>query len=335
MNKKFIIGFVLMLAVLAGALVAYFISKQIPMDPANTGNTSGNLQNGGLFFEMDGKVFFSNASDHNCLYSMDVDESHPKRITTMGAKYISGADGFLYFYMDSTAKSSNVSGLGAVANQYGIYRCKANGRDLTCLHRELCGELQLCGEYIYYQCRAGEGTLNKIRCDKQDQAVVANELISPVCYDNGTIFYTGITKDHNLHTLNLSTGSTSDILVGSYFFPVVNNGYLYYLNGASNYSLWRMNLSNGQQELITSDRIDCFTLNDQYIYYSFSSATSPALKRCNINGGSTITLYNGVVNSINLTSRYVYFKVYGDDTTLYHMPIDGSSAASPFVVTAN
>jgi hypothetical protein len=115
--------------------------------------------------------------------------------------------------------------------------------------------------------------------------------------------------------------------------PVVNNGYLYYLNGRSNYSLWRMNLSTGVEELVSSDRMDCFTLNDQYVYYSFSNATAPALKRCDVNGSNPIVLYEGVVNSINLTSRYVYFKVYGNDDLFYHMPLDASRAATPFEVT--
>ncbi len=333
MNKRFLVVFVLILLALAAALTFYVLGKRIPMDPANSGNTAGNLQNGGLFFEMDGKVYFANASDNDCLYSMDVDESHAKRITSMGVRYINGADGFLYFNMSSTKKSSNVTGLGAATNQYGIYRCKANGSEQTCLHREICGEVQLCGEYIYYQSRSGGGTLNRIRCDKQDQSIVKNEMISPVCYSDGNIFFSGITEDHNLHMMNLQTGNVTDVLLGSYFMPVVNNGYLYYLNGRSNYSLWRMNLSTGVEELVSSDRMDCFTLNDQYVYYSFSNATAPALKRCDVNGSNPIVLYEGVVNSINLTSRYVYFKVYGNDDLFYHMPLDASRAATPFEVT--
>lgn len=331
MNKRIIFAFVAMLLVLAGALTLYFYSKRIPMDPSNHGNTAANLQNGGLFFEMDGKVYFSNASDNDCLYSMDIDESHPKRMTTMGVRYINGADGILYFYMASTKKSSNVTGLGAATNQYGIYRCKADGSDQTCLHREFCGEVQLCGEYLYYQNLTGNN-LSKIRCDKKDQGVVYQEKISPVCYDNGTIFYSGLTTDHNIHTYDLSSGRIGTILQGSCFMPVINNGYLYYLNGTSNYSLWRMNLTTGEQQLVSSDRMDTYTLNDQFIYYSFSNSDAPALKRCNLDGSNTIVLYNGIVNSINLTSRYVYFKLYGNDETIYHMPLDGSKAATPFEV---
>ena len=51
-----------MLLVITGALALYFVDKHVPMSPTDSGNIPGNMQNGGLFFEMDGKVYFSNES---------------------------------------------------------------------------------------------------------------------------------------------------------------------------------------------------------------------------------------------------------------------------------
>ena len=314
-------------------MVAVYIYEQIiPMSPSDTGNLAGNLHNNGYFFEMDDKVYFANAYDNNCLYSMNLDESKPKRLTSMGVKYISGANGLLYFYMDSTSIGKGVSGLGNATNQYGIYRCKTNGGNQTCLLRDFCGELQLCGEYIYYQVKT-DNTLNKIRVDKTNKSLVSTEMISPVCYDNGIIYYTGVSSDHNLHAMYTQNGDATTIVLPGYcFFPVVQYGYVYYLNGESNYSLWRANLYSGETELITSDRVDSFSLNNQYIYYAYSNAESPALRRCTLDGQNKVDLYSGVVNSINLTSRFVYFKVYGQDDVMYHMPLDGSAPASLFIV---
>jgi hypothetical protein len=268
---------------------------------------------------------------------MNVDESKPKRLTSMGCKYISGANGYLYFYMDSTSKSSKVTGLGAASKQYGIYRCKISGRDQVCLVRDFCGETQLCGEYLYYQIKdANGGTLHKIKCNKTDNVQVADELISPLCYDNGVIYYTGVSNDHDIHALYTNGGDIStSVISGFYFFPVVKNGYLYYLNGTSNYSLWRTNLTTGEQQLVTSDRCDCFTIDDNNIYYSYSNAMNPSLRRCDLDGGNKIVLFEGVVNSINVTSRYVYFKVFGDDKTYFHIPVDLSAPASAFTVISN
>ena len=183
---------------------------------------------------------------------------------------------------------------------------------------------------------ANGGTLHKIKCNKKDNTQVADELISPMCYDNGIIYYTGVSNDHDIHALHTKDGDiTTPVISGFYFFPVVKDGYLYYLNGTSNYSLWRTNLTNGEQQLVTSDRCDCFTIDNNHIYYSYSNAMNPSLRRCDLDGGNKVVLFEGVVNSINVTSRYVYFKVFGDDNTYFHIPVDLSAPASAFTVIAN
>ena len=63
--------------ILIGALfTAVYIGGKIPMnDAGTTGNTAGNLNNGGLFCESDGKVYFANAYDGGALYCMNPNET--------------------------------------------------------------------------------------------------------------------------------------------------------------------------------------------------------------------------------------------------------------------
>jgi hypothetical protein len=328
-RRRTILAFIIVTLLIVAVVIFTILDKRVPRNPSDHGNSAGNLHNGGLFFEMDGKVYFANPYDSDCLYSMDPDETHPKRLTSMRVKYISGANGFLYFYMDSTKKSGSVGGLGTVANQYGIYRCKVNGSDQTCLLRDFCGEMQLCGEYIYYITKLDGGALNKIRVDKKNKSVVAPEAISPVCYDNGYIFYTGVSEDHRIHAMNTQAGDTiSDVLPGHLFFPVVKGNYIYYMNGDSNYSLWRTNLMTGETEIVTSERIDYYTLDDQHVYYAYANCQNSALKMCDLDGYGKTVLFEGVTNSLNVTSHYLYFKVYGNDDVVYHMPLDGTNRIS-------
>ncbi len=329
MSRKAMFGFATAAIIAIGLFVLYIFSKQIPRDPADVGNLAGNLHNKGLFFEMDGKVYFSNPYDHDCLYSMNPDESHPKRLTSMRAQYISGAHGFLYFYMDSTKKSDKVSGLGSVSNQYGIYRCKINGSDQECLLRDFCGELQLCGEYIYYQTKQNGGALNKIRVDKKEKQQVVPEMISPVCYDRGIIYYTGVSQDHYIHAMNTQAGDTTwDVLYGHLFFPVIKGNYIYYMNGDANYSLWRANMYDGTTEVVINERLDNYTMDDNYIYYTYSNGLDSQLRRCTLDGENKTILFEGVTNCLNVTSHFLYFKVYGNDDVMYHMPLDGSNQIS-------
>ena len=68
-TKKNIIIICIVVCILAALFAVAMLTGKIPMNDAYTvGNTAGNLNNGGLFCESDGKVFFANAYDNNALY---------------------------------------------------------------------------------------------------------------------------------------------------------------------------------------------------------------------------------------------------------------------------
>ena len=59
---------------------------------------------------------------------------------------------------------------------------------------------------------------------------------------------------------------------------------------------------------------------------------NPSLRRCDLDGSNKVVLFEGVVNSINVTSRYIYFKQFGNDEVYFHIPVDLSAPASTFTV---
>ena len=66
-NWKVLLFAAIILFVLVGFTVLSSLSEKIPSnDISVTGNTAGNLNNGGLFAESNGKVFFANAYDNEC-----------------------------------------------------------------------------------------------------------------------------------------------------------------------------------------------------------------------------------------------------------------------------
>ena len=71
MNKQTAVTFAFITLVIAFATAIHIRNQQIHMFPSDHGNTAGNLHNYGLVYEMDGKVYFSNPNDNNCLYSMN------------------------------------------------------------------------------------------------------------------------------------------------------------------------------------------------------------------------------------------------------------------------
>ncbi len=332
-NQRYvlIISIVIIAALTFGVIT--IISRRIPANSdLTTGNTAGNLYNEGLFFEMDGKVYFSNTTDSECLYVMNPDETDIKQITTMNVKYINGAGKYLYYYMDSSQISGEAgTGIGSVVKLYGLYRSKLNGSDQVCLDKDEVRTIQLYGNYLYYQVKeADRGTLKKIKINKTDMSVVnPDEMINPACNVDGVMYYNGTASELNLHTLNTLSGDTVATVMNGYFYnPIVKGTDVYYMDAGNNYKITKMNLLTYETTVLSEDRVDFYNMNDTYIYYSFSDADNPALKRMRLDGSDNTVIMQGITNCINLTSRYVYFKVYGVDNVYYHMPIEGGAVST-------
>ena len=121
-NWKIIVICCCILLLLAGFSVFKEFQGRIPSnDITVTGNTGGNLNNHGLFAEADGRVYFSNAYDGGCLYSMNPDETDLKKLTSSSVNSINVGGNYLYYYLDN---ATGGKGLGYVIHTYGVYRSK-------------------------------------------------------------------------------------------------------------------------------------------------------------------------------------------------------------------
>ncbi len=327
--KAFLFTGIVLLALVGAGAVSY-LSGRIPSnDISVTGNTAGNLNNGGLFAESNGKVYFSNAYDGGCLYSMNADETDYKKLSTTSSSSINVGGNYLYYYMDSTESGT---GMGYVVRTFGIYRCKLDGKDSACLDRSASVTMQLCGDYLYYQHYNNKEftKLYKIKTDKSGQQVVSDSIINPAACHNGIIYFNGTEKDHYLYALDTRTDTISTVFEGNLWYPVYKDNYIYYMDVSSNYRLCRYSLYNNTVEILTNDRVDTFNVGDYYIYYQKNSSTDPALMRMGLDGSSPEVVMPGNFQNINLTSNYVYFNAFGASTPVYHTPVNGSVNISTF-----
>ena len=299
-------------------LILVILSNHIPMnDESTTGNTPGNLNNGGYFCELDERVYFANAYDNFALYSMNPDETDLIKLNDGAVSSINAAGNYLYYFQNSG--STDVGGIGGAVRISGIYRSNLKGKSVIGLDRCNIVSMQLCGNYLFYEKYDKQvGTsLTKVRIDKKDMQTVAEGIINPNCCVNGKIYYNGTAEDHYLHALDVSTSRDSVIWQGNIWNPIVQGDYVYYMDVGENYRLCRYNLLNNVVEVLTNDRIDMFNVYDNYIYYQVSSADSPALKRMMTDGSSQEIVREGVYQNINITSEYVYFNSFNESTPVY------------------
>lgn len=324
--KNMIIGIVLGVSLLALAIFI-FLSGRIVMNPAGTvGNTAGNLNNGGLFCEYDGTVYFSNSYDGGSLYAMTPGETGLRKLNSSNVRNILAGGKYLYYFKPGASGNGGVDNVRTVK---AFNRCRLNGKNAAGLTRDVVVTGQLVDNYLYLLTSTSDGpSFYKIKIDKTDKTQLADYLINPACAVNGTIYYNGTQNDHYLYALNTAGDTVTEIWRGNIWYPIVEGDYVYYMDVANNYRLCRYSFSQDIIEVLTEDRADCYNVGGGYIYYQKNSA-SPQLICMRTDGTEAKVIAEGTYCNINMTSQYVYFQEFGNDISLYHSSL-GSDGCESF-----
>lgn len=332
-KKQILIIFILVIIL----IVLFFLVTKTDAIPQNSpdtvGNTAGNLNNGGYFCQDGDIVYFANAYDNNCLYSMAVDETNIKKLSKAQVKYINAAGNFLYYYQED---STSTRDLGFVQRISGVYRSKKDGTDAFCLNKSPSGIVKLIGNYIYYQHYDNKSgmTLHKISTNKKEEIEIANYIINPSSYGIGYVFFNGMEKNHHLYQLNIDSNLITSIWDGDVWNPTYHNGYIYYMDISNDYKLCRYSLQTKIVNILTTDRLDFFNIYEDVIFYQKSSSTSPALIRMDLDGSNLEVVDEGVFQNINVTSRYVYYNEYDIPIPVYKSPTNGQTNVDTFDAAA-
>lgn len=326
-NSKSIIIIVVFLVILLLLFAASLFLGRISMNPAGTvGNTAGNLNNGGLFCEYDGTVYFSNASDNGRLYAMNPDESNIRKLSDLNVQNILAGGDYLYYFQTGAAGDA---GIGNIISVPSFNRSNLKGKDVTGLTRDTVITAQLVDNYLYLLTTGQNGpSLSKMKIDKSETVEIADYEINPACAANGTIYYNGTQTNHYLYGLDTANDTSREIWKGNIWYPIVDGDYVYYMDVSENYRLCRYSLSQEVVEVLTNDRVDCFNVGNGYVYYQ-KNGDAPALKCMRTDGTDVFVIAEGNYTNINMTSQYVYFQEFGNEDLLYHAYI-GSAGYSAF-----
>lgn len=301
-------------------MIVGVISSRVAKIPEGTiGNTAGNLNNSGYFCEYNGTVYFSNSFDGGSLYAMEPLEGDIRKLNDMQVRNILAGGKYLFFFQ--TGSASNNSGVGGAMSTRSFIRSNLTGDAFTVLCRETIVNAQLIDNTLYLL-RADVTPLEFYRMgiDKSDKQVLANYPLNPHCVYHGNIYFNGTQDDHSLHKLDTTSDRITEEWNSDIWNPIIEGDYVYYMDVPNDYRLCRYSFSQNVIEVLTNDRIDCFNVGNGYIYYQ-KSGDKPQLKCMLTDGTAEQVIADGVFNSINMTSRYVYFKEFDDDITLYHSPL--------------
>lgn len=320
------------LAFLVILLTAYIViaklQSRIGVNPPGTlGNTPGNLQNGGLFCEDDGIVYFSNPYDGGSIYSMKPDETNIKKVVQGNAQYINSAGNFLYYY---DAGSTSGDGLGFVFNSSGFFRCqKKSNANPKYIKKSLGTSLALIDNYVYYQTYNTDNhmSLYKTKIDDSDEKLLSNDDVNPCCVFQGGFFYSQPNSNMHLQRWDSGSDSSSEVLMEDVYQPIVDGNYVYYIDVHNNYGISRVDLASRSVTQLIDGRVDCFNIANGIIYYQ-TSGDEYCLKSAYTDGSNVTVISPGVYHNINITSNYVYFYDFNSDTPIYRIPLGGNNVSS-------
>jgi hypothetical protein len=295
-----------------------YLANRIQVNPATTvGNVAGNLHNSGLFCEYDGTVYFSNAFDHGSLYAMDPNESNIRKLADVEITNILAAGNRLYYYQPSQA---GAAGFGFINSPESFISSFLDGSNRSELMRTPVTSAQLIGNYVYlYNMGAMSPTLYRVKTNGSEDKELASAYMDPTCV-SGTSFYYGDMEDHfALYAYDTQSGNTRPVTSAiTVYNPIIEGDYIYYMDVTNDYRLCRFSVSTEAVDVLTGDRVDCFNIAGNYIYYQKNSPDNPALMMMNIDGSNPQILAAGNFTAINVTSSYVYFQAFGFPEVTYH-----------------
>lgn len=327
--KKAVRTAILLLLVLGAAGVAYFYYTstkfQYNMDTA-TGNTTGNLNNGGRFCEYDGKIYFSNPYDNGYLYVMDSDCANARKLNSDSVLSLNVCSHFLFYVKNNlTQVDEDADYRGQL---FGLYRADHNGKNVFTLYGKQTGIAALNGNYLYYQHYDNETALTfyKVKIDGKEETHLSDTPYNPAGVYDGRIYFSDPNHKNNIRCLDPSSGNFLDYYDANAYQVDPAGNYIYYIDITKGYALVRLNTGSKTLELLyqaPNGKVVNYNRYGNKIFFHVEGDTT-GLYRMNADGTQVEYIASGNVSSIHCTSQYTFFQYYEDSTTLYRIPTTGA-----------
>ena len=325
-NKKRGFIFIILILLMIGGIVYYrFNSRFIYNEDNAIGNTTGNLNNGGLFCEYKGTIYFANPNDNNTLYSMNSDCTNAKKLNNDSIASINVCGNYIY-YVRNNFNAEN-AGMIFRGQLFGVYRTNLDGQNCEVLYDHLSGIVSIYGNYMYYQHYDDKTAFNlyKIKIDGTGNTKLSDTEYNPSSIYNNKIYFSNITNsDHNICTLDTKTNSVSTYYEGNTYLCDMEGAYLYYIDISKSYALVRLSTGNKTVELLTDGRCINYNLYGNKIFYQIEGGDHPGIYRMNADGSHKELIASGNFTNIHCTSSYTFFQYYEDQGTLYRVPTTGT-----------
>jgi hypothetical protein len=330
--KKVLLTLFIITAIALAGVFLYSSGRTYLNDEDLTGNTTGNIYNGGLFSEREGRIYFSNDNDDGSLYVMNSDTTNIKKLHYDKAAYINVDENYIY-YLRANNTRENVSGSLLMFNNTGMYRIKQNGSSLKLISSNPGSYVTVFGNHVYYQnYDVKKGLfLYRNKTDGSLERLLLKEAVIPSIVMSNKLYYVGVNEDHNINSLDLSSFTTRPQIEGNFGYPIYLGDYIYYMDQSNNYTINRMNQDGSDRIVLVNDRCSTFNITNsgKYLYYQVDNLDDSKISRIDLSTLETEVLMDGYFKQIHVTDNYVFFKDFDNQNT-YIVSVDGSPKLGTF-----
>lgn len=330
--KRIVIIILILLFVVILALLGLNSSRTVFNKENISGNTPGNLFNGGLFSEFNDKVYFSNYKDNGALYVMDLEGNKVKKLSEDNVGYINVLGKYIYYVRNNKNKDTDSESV-LNFNSNGIFRVDLNGNNIKMLYDNPSTFMNAHGNYVYYQHYDKDGlTFYSVKIDGTDEKKISNQPIMPISIMDNILYYSNIGDTNPISMMNLNNKSTNTIYSDeNTYAPVVLGDFIYFISISDNYSIKRIHIDGSKPETVVEESCSTFNISNDgnYLYYQVDDTVNNRLCILNLQTGEVNTIIEGDYKQIHITSNYVYFTDFNEYNT-YYLPIGDTNGMSAF-----
>lgn len=302
-------------AIIAFGIWNYYDSQFRYNEEGDTGNTTGNLYNEGLFCEYEGYVYFANPQDENSIYRMKADGTEVEKLHSDSASYIQVMNDYIYYIRRNPISEDTV----LHGTLYGLCRLEIDEDTTEVLYNGIVETMVICGNYIYFTSYDDTNLiqLKSIKVDGEELTEVSDLDYMPIAVAGNTYYFPNVEDNHNLMYVKAGSTSISTSSEGNFYMPSFTKGFIYYIDLDNDMKLTRVSLKTNEAEVLDEGRCINYNVSEEndIIYYQLENDDDHRLSCMKMDGSHKKTVAEGNFCNIHITKKYTYYyKIVSADT---------------------
>ena len=254
---------------------------------------NGNAVNKGLYYEADGRIYFSNDKDKGFLYQMKSDGSDLGRVTYDECSSVVYYDGYIYY--------SNASDGSC------LYRITPDGKKRKKICNDMVEGLNILDGYIYYISGSDRRAIYKIAIDGTERQRLDNDGARELTLYGDTLYFVNCAKNDSVYAIKTDGSQKKRLIKDEAAFINIYKNRIYYKNETNNGAIYSANIDGQETTEVIPNNASYINVYKDKIYFSNKNDKN-RLYRCNLDGSELKCLCTDNVLLLNVAANTLYFK---------------------------